>query len=54
MTLNDLIRKANELAMQLSSGDVPLVTADNTLVDDITLDFHGVEDEGPYIDINIW
>ena len=24
MTLNDLIRKANEMARQLSSGDVPL------------------------------
>jgi len=25
MTLNDLIRKANSLSSQLSSGDVPLV-----------------------------
>lgn len=24
MTLNDLIRKATQLAMQLSSGDIPL------------------------------
>ena len=24
MTLNDLIRKANSLAMQMTSGDVPL------------------------------
>ena len=24
MTLNDLIRKANALAMQMSSGDIPL------------------------------
>lgn len=52
MTLNDLIRKANNLAMQLSSGDVPLVTED-TIIDDITFDFHNENDES-YIRINIW
>lgn len=51
MTLNDLIRKANNLAMQLSSGDVPLVTED--IIDDITFDFHNEDDES-YIRVNIW
>lgn len=54
MTLNELIRKAQALSMQLSSGDVPLVTANNTLVEDITLEFRDEEDAGQYVDINIW
>ena len=39
MTLNDLIRKANDMAMQLSSGDVPLVNYNNSLLDDVTFEF---------------
>lgn len=52
MILNDLIRKANNMAMQLSSGDVPLVTED-TIINDITFDFHNEDDES-YIRVNIW
>lgn len=52
MILNDLIRKANNMAMQLLSGDVPLVTED-IIIDDITFDFHN-EDNESYIRIDIW
>lgn len=44
MTLNDLIRKAQALAMQLSSGDIQLVNYNNSILDDVTFEF--IDDEG--------
>lgn len=44
MTLNDLIFKASNLAMQLSSGGVPLVNPYNSMVEDVTFEF--INDEG--------
>lgn len=53
MTLNDLIRKAQALAMQLSSGDVPLVNDVGYLIEDVTFEF--IDDEGiQKIEIMLW
>jgi hypothetical protein len=51
MTLNDLIRKANAMAMQLSSGDVPI--CHNGYEVDIDLEFHYPNNEKPIIEINL-
>lgn len=39
MTLNDLIRKAHEMGMQLSSGDVSLYDKNYVEIRDIKFDF---------------
>ena len=44
MTLNDLIRKTNDMARQLSSGDVELVDEVNGVIEDVTFQF--IDDEG--------
>ncbi len=44
MTLNDLIRKANRMAMQLSSGDIELYDEAYVLISDIQFEY--TEDEG--------
>ena len=41
MTLNDLIRKANEMARQMSSGDVKIITDD---WDDLDIELELVQD----------
>ena len=51
MTLNDLIRKANEMAKQLSSGDEPLVW--NNIPVDMDFEFRD-EDGDQYVHITIW
>lgn len=53
MTLNDIIRKANEVAMQLSSGDVPL-EYQGGLVKEINLVLLTYEDGKPFIDIELF
>ena len=53
MTLNDLIRKAQALSMQLSSGDVPLVF-EGEVVDDIVLEYKDEDEEGPCVRITFW
>ena len=54
MTLNDLVRKASSLAMQLSSGDVPLTFPRERLtfdyIADIKLEYH---EEGPHIEVKL-
>lgn len=53
MTLNDLIRKANDMARQLSSGDVP-VKVNWTPMDDVSFEF-ATDDYGEqYINIIFW
>ena len=49
MTLNDLIRKANEMATQLSSGDVPLTHYGMEV--DIDFEFHYPNTEIPIIEM---
>jgi hypothetical protein len=44
MTLNDLIRKANQMAMRLSSGDIELYDEAHVLISDIQFEY--TEDEG--------
>ena len=53
MTLTDLIRKANEMARQLSSGDVPLYDYEYDIpIKNIDLEL--LEDEeGPFVQMNI-
>ena len=53
MTLNDLIRKANDMARQLSSGDVPLVY-EAIPVKDMNFEFCADEDGDQYIHITLW
>lgn len=53
MTLNDLIRKANEMARQLSSGDVPLVL-EKIPVSDMDFEFRTDEDGDQYVHITLW
>lgn len=53
MTLNDLIRKANQMAMRLSSGDVPLVL-EKIPVEDVDFDFCTDENGGQYVHITLW
>ena len=54
MTLNDLIRKAQSLAQQFSTGDIPLYDGLYIEIQDIDLivedDYDG---EGPYIIVGI-
>lgn len=54
MTLNDLLREANSLGMQLSSGDVPLAFPRERLtldyIEDIKLEYH---EDGPYIEVKM-
>lgn len=52
MTLNDLIRKANDMAIQLSSGDVPLV-CETVPVEDMDFEFRD-EDGNQYVHITLW
>ena len=47
MTLNDLIRKAQTLAMQFSSGDIPL---DKDI--DLTIATYKDESYGIIVDVN--
>ena len=51
MTLNDLIRKANMMAMQLSSGDVPI--CHNGQKVEVHLEFHYLNNEKPIIEIEL-
>jgi hypothetical protein len=44
MTLNDLIRKASQMAMRLSSGDIELYDEAHVLISDIRFEY--TEDEG--------
>lgn len=53
MTLNELIRKANSFAMQMSSGDVPLVLEDEVL-DDVTFEYIDTNEGGPAVKISLW
>ena len=53
MTLNDLIREASQMAMQLSSGDVPLVL-EGIPVNDMEFDFRTDEDGDQYVHITLW
>lgn len=53
MTLNDLIRKAQALATQLSSGDVPLV-CETIPVEDMDFEFRTNEDGELYVHITLW
>lgn len=53
MTLNDLIRKAQALATQLSSGDVPLVL-EKIPVKDMDFEFRTDEDGDQYVHITLW
>lgn len=53
MTLNELMRKAQALAYQLSSGDVPLVL-EGEVVDDIVLEYKGEDEGGPCVEITLW
>ena len=53
MTLNDLIRKASDMAMRLSSGDVPLV-CETIPVEDMNFEFCTDEDGDQYIHITLW
>ena len=53
MTLNDLIRKANEMARQLSSGDVPL-HLEKIPVKDMDFDFVTDEDGDQFVEITLW
>lgn len=50
MTLNDLIRKAQALAMRLSSGDIELYDEAHVLISDIQFEY--TDDEGePFIQV---
>lgn len=53
MTLNELIRKAQALSFQLSSGDVPLVLEDEVL-DDVTFEYINTDEGGPAVKISLW
>lgn len=53
MTLNDLIQKANKVAIQLSSGDVPLV-CETIPVEDMEFEFRTDEDGSQYVHITLW
>lgn len=53
MTLNDLIRKASDMARQLSSGDVPLV-CETIPVNDMDFEFRTDEDGEQYVHITLW
>ena len=52
MTLNDLIRKANEMARQLSSGDV-ILTNYGMEIEDIIFEFHYPNTEIPIIEMQL-
>lgn len=55
MTLNDLIRKAQSLAQQFSTGDIPLYDEQGVEIQDIRLTVEDdYDDEGPYIIVDIW
>lgn len=53
MTLNELIRKAQALAFQLSSGDVPL-HLEKIPVNDMDFEFMTDEDGEQYVEITLW
>lgn len=53
MTLNDLIRKVQDLAMQMPNGDVPLVNYNNSLLDDVTFELIG-DEGGQRIEMIMW
>ena len=54
MTLNDLIRKAQSLAQQFSTGDIPLYNEQGVEIQDIRLTVEDdYDDEGPYIIVEI-
>ena len=52
MTLNDLIRKANALAMQMSSGDVDLYDEGFVQITDVRFDLLDDED-GTFIQMTV-
>ena len=55
MTLNDLLRKAQSLAQQFSTGDIPLYDGLYREIQDIDLTVEDdYDDEGPYIIVDIW
>jgi len=49
MTLNDLIRKANALAMQMSSGDVKLYDVDYVEIQNVDFSLQIDNDGTPFI-----
>lgn len=54
MTLNDLIRKAQSLTQQFSTGDIPLYDEQCVEIQDIRLTVEDdYDDEGPYIIVEI-